>query len=86
MILLAPAKARCSPKSSLWECGCFVDNLRKDCYNYYKKPLAAGGAILGDVWTDGKMPVADSQGDEFLKYVKTGMKVTVSEEGEVTVE
>ena len=41
---------------------------------------------MGDVWNDGKMPVTDSQGDEFLKYVKTGMKVTVSEEGEVTVE
>ena len=41
---------------------------------------------MGDVWTDGKMPVTDSQGDEFLEYIKTGMKVTVSEEGEVTVE
>ena len=65
---------------------CFVDNLRKDCYNYYKKPLAVSDAISGGVWTDGKMPVVDSLGDEFLKYVKTGMKVTVSEEGEVTVE
>ena len=41
---------------------------------------------MGDVWTDGKMPVADSQGDEFLEYIKTGMQVTVSGEGEVTVE
>lgn len=41
---------------------------------------------MGDVWTNGKMPVVDSLRDEFLKYVKTGMKVTVSEEGEVTVE
>ena len=86
MILLAPAKARCSQKSSLRECVCFVDNLRKDCYNYYKKPLAASGAILGDVWNDGKIPVVDSLGDEFLEYIKTGMQVTVSEEGEVTVE
>ena len=38
---------------------------------------------MGDVWTDGKMPVVN---DEFLEYIKTGMKVTVSEEGEVTVE
>lgn len=68
------------------ECVCFVDNLRKDCYNYYKKPLAVSDAISCDVWTDGKMPVVDSLGDEFLEYVKTGMKVTVSEEGEVTVE
>ena len=68
------------------ECVCFVDNLRKDCYNYYKKPLAVSDAISCDVWTDGKMTVVDGLGDVFLKYVKTGMKVTVSEEGEVTVE
>lgn len=49
-------------------------------------PLAASGAILGDVWTDGKMPVVDSLGEEFLEYVKTGMQVTVGEEGVVTVE
>ena len=48
--------------------------------------LAASGAILGDVWTDGKMPVVDSLGEEFLEYVKTGMQVTVGEEGLVTVE
>ena len=41
---------------------------------------------MGDVWTDGKMPVVDSLGDEFLEYVRTGMQVTVGEEGEVTVE
>ena len=48
--------------------------------------LAASGAILGGVWTDGKMPVVDSLGEEFLEYVKTGMQVTVGEEGLVTVE
>ena len=47
--------------------------------------LAASGAILGDVWTDGKMPVVDSLGEECLEYVKTGMQVTVGEEGLVTV-
>ena len=73
-------------KCSLRESGCFVDNLRKDCYNYYKKPLAVSDAISGDVWTDGKMPVVDSLGDEFLEYVKTGIQATVCEEGEVTVE
>ena len=41
---------------------------------------------MGDVWTNGKMPVVDSLGDEFLEYVKTGIQVTVCEEGEVTVE
>ena len=48
--------------------------------------LAASGAILGDVWTDSKMPVVDSLGDEFLQYVQTGMTVTVGEDGLVTVE
>ena len=49
--------------------------------------LAAAGAILADVWVDGvSMPVVDSLGDEFLAYVKDGMKITVGENGLVTVE
>ena len=49
-------------------------------------PLAAAGAILADVWTDKSMPTVDNLGDEFLEYVKTGMKITVSPDGTVTVE
>lgn len=55
----------------------------------FSKPidsLAASGAIMGAVWTDASMPVIDTLGDEFLECVKTGMKVTVSEDGVVTVE
>ena len=48
--------------------------------------LAASGAIMGDVWTDAKMPVIDELGDEFLEYVKTGAKVTVKADGVVEVE
>lgn len=48
--------------------------------------LAASGAILGDVWTDAKMPVVDSLGEEFLAYVQTGMSVTVKDDGVVEVE
>ncbi len=48
--------------------------------------LAASGAILGDVWTDAKMPVVDMLGDEFLDYVKTGMTVTVKDDGVVEAE
>ncbi len=49
--------------------------------------LAAAGAILADVWADrAKMPTVDGLGDEFMEYVKTGMSVTVSEDGTVTVE
>jgi len=48
--------------------------------------LAASGAILGDVWTEAKMPVVDRLGQEFLDYVKTGMTVTIKEDGIVEVE
>ena len=51
--------------------------------------LAGAGVILADVWLEGehtKMPVIDSLGEEFLEYTKTGMKITIDEEGYVTVE
>ena len=48
--------------------------------------LAAAGAVLADVWTDASMPVVDSLGDEFLEYVKDGMKITVKADGIVEVE
>ena len=49
--------------------------------------LAAAGAILADVWVDKvTMPVIDCLGDEFLDYVKDGMKITVTEDGTVCVE
>ena len=49
--------------------------------------LAAAGAVLADVWVDGvTMPVIDSLGDEFLNYVKDGMKITVKADGVVEVE
>ena len=55
----------------------------------FSKPidsLAASGAILAANWTDTKMPVVDSLGEEFLSYVKDEMTVTVAEDGTVTVE
>ncbi len=49
--------------------------------------LAAAGAILADVWVDSvTMPVIDSLGEEFISYVKDGMKITVFEDGVVGVE
>ena len=54
----------------------------------FSKPidsLAAAGAILAEVWTDASMPTIDSLGDEFLNEVQTGMPVTVSSDGTVTV-
>ena len=48
--------------------------------------LAAAGAILADVWVDGMtMPVVDSLGEEFLNYVKEGMKITIKENGIVEI-
>lgn len=49
--------------------------------------LAAAGAVLAGVWVDGvTMPVIDCLGDEFLEYVKDGMKITVKADGIVEVE
>ena len=48
--------------------------------------LAAAGAVLADVWVDDvTMPVIDCLGDEFLEYVKTGMTITIKEDGVVEV-
>ena len=49
--------------------------------------LAVAGAVLADVWVDDcSMPVVDSLGDEFLAYVKEGMKITIKADGIVEVE
>ena len=69
-------------------CACAMK--RQPACMLFSKPidsLAAAGAILADVWLDDvSMPVVDSLGEEFLDYVKDGMTITVSEDGEVTVE
>ena len=49
--------------------------------------LAAAGAVLASVWCeDINMPVIDCLGEEFLNYVKTGMTITVKENGVVVVD
>ena len=49
--------------------------------------LACAGAVLADVWIDDvTMPVVDELGEEFLNYVKDGMKITIKEDGTVEVE
>lgn len=48
--------------------------------------LAGAGAILADVWLDDViMPVVDSLGEEFLEYVKDGMKIKIKDNGVVEV-
>ena len=54
----------------------------------FSKPIdsiGAAGVLLSDIWTDAKMPTIDSLGDEFLDYVKSGMTITVKEDGVVEV-
>ncbi len=71
---------------------CACSMRRQPACMLFSKPidsLAGAGVILADVWLEGEgvsMPVIDSLGDEFLEYVKTGMQITVSKNGEVTVE
>ncbi|MBR5514868.1 MAG: DUF126 domain-containing protein [Clostridia bacterium] len=69
-------------------CACSMK--RQPACMLFSKPidsLAAAGAVLADVWLDDvSMPVIDSLGDEFLEYVKDGMKITVHDDGTVEVE
>ena len=48
--------------------------------------LACAGAVLSAVWADEPMITVDCLGQEFLDYVKDGMKITVDVDGTVTVE
>lgn len=55
----------------------------------FSKPidsLAASGAILAANWTEARMPVIDSLGEEFLSSVRDGMTIAVETDGTVTVE
>ena len=69
-------------------CACSMG--RQPACMLFSKPidsLAAAGAVLADVWLDNiSMPVIDTLGDEFLDYVKDGMKITVKEDGTVVVD
>ena len=69
-------------------CACAME--RQPACMLFSNPidsLAAAGSILASVWLEGvQMPVVDSLGKEFLEYVKTGMTVTVEEDGKVIVE
>ena len=69
-------------------CACAME--RQPACMLFSNPidsLAAAGSILASVWLeDVQMPVIDSLGEEFLNTVKTGMTVTVKEDGTVCVE
>lgn len=69
-------------------CACAMK--RQPACMLFSKPidsLAAAGSVLADVWLDDvSMPVIDSLGEEFLDFVKDGMKITVETDGTVIVE
>lgn len=71
-------------------CACSMG--RQPACLLFSKPidsLAGAGAILADIWLEGnetRMPVIDSLGDDFLEQVKTGMTISVTEDGTVTAE
>lgn len=48
--------------------------------------LACAGAVLAANWCDEPIVTVDRLGKEFLDYVQDGMKITVDEDGTVTVE
>lgn len=48
--------------------------------------LAGAGACLAGVWTNSPMPTIDSLGDEFLQAAQSGMTVSVTADGTVTLE
>ena len=47
--------------------------------------IAAGGLIIDAVWNDRKVITVDLLGDEFMKTVKTGDKIKISEDGTIKV-
>ena len=69
-------------------CACAMQ--RQPACMLFSKPidsLAAAGSILASVWLpEVQMPVIDSLDDEFLAYVKDGMKITIQEDGTVCVD
>ena len=48
--------------------------------------LAASGIVLARNWENSLMVAIDQLGSGFLKYVKTGDKITIQEDGMVIVE
>ena len=47
--------------------------------------IAAGGLIMDDIWNERRVITVDLLGDEFLKAVKTGDPIKISEDGTVEV-
>ncbi len=49
-------------------------------------PLAAGGLVVADVWSGGRIVTVDRLGPEILEAVRSGDRVHVGPDGTVTVE
>lgn len=48
--------------------------------------LAAGGVLLAKVWNDTDIITVDGLGEDFLKAVEHGQRLTVESDGTVTIE
>ena len=89
-----PGKALCLPETIgsttggmvLYCASCM--NVGPACMLFPKKAdtLAVAGAVLTANWSDHPIVLVDDLGDEFMEYVKEGMKITVTNDGTVTVE
>ena len=88
-------KALCLPRTmGSTTCGlvlyCACAMKRQPACMLFSEPidsLAAAGAVLSDVWLEGTpLPVIDCLGEEFLDYVKDGMKITIKPDGTVEVD
>ena len=88
-------KALCLPRTIVSTTGglvlyCACAMKRQPACMLFSEPidsLAAAGAVLSDVWLEGKpLPVIDCLGEEFLDYVKDGMKITIKPDGTVEVD
>ena len=68
-------------------CACKMErNPRCMLFGNWIDSLACAGAVLANVWSNTKMPVVDELGNEFLDYVKDGMKISIKEDGTVIVD
>ena len=69
-------------------CACAMD--RQPACMLFSEPIAptaAAGAIMTSVWLEKvQLPVIDSLGEAFLRYVEDGMVVTLEGDGIVRVE
>jgi predicted aconitase with swiveling domain len=48
--------------------------------------LAASGVVLSNIWVNQKIITVDRLGEEFLSFVKDGMKIEIKKDGTIIVD